>query len=318
MIDLKEIIRMKKLIGVACHTMPDGDALGSVHAMVLALRKIGKEAYILSKDDKVMDSLRFLPLTEETDNSDSEIRKGTDLVLVLDCGNLERVTFSVNTQEKFQMVNIDHHMSNDRYADINYVVPTASSTGELIYELIHNAGIEIDKDMAACLYTAITTDTGSFRYECTTPRSHEIAAELIKLGIKQHELSRKLFDEKSFNRVKLIGRAISSMKSYMNGKVTMMVLKESDFTDLEINGRDTSDIVNFGLAPEETEVTMILKCEADRIRVSVRTKNKVDAGSFAELFKGGGHKRAAGLTLFTPSLEEATETLLKELEVYLY
>ena len=317
MFNFLEIISKKKKIGVACHTFPDGDALGSVHAMVLGLRKAGFDAYILSKD-KVLDTLRFLPLTEETDASDSEVKPGTDLVIVLDCGSFDRVSYDYNTNVRFQLVNIDHHRTNDRYGDYNYVLPEASSTGEIVFDLLESAGIKRDSAIDTCLYTAITTDTGSFKYQCTTPRAHEIAAKLIGGGIPFYEISRTVFDEKPMSRLKLMGRALNSMETYFNGRVNLMLLKSSDFTDLEIADKDTTDIVNLGLMPNEAEVSMILKETEDKIRVSVRTKKKVDAGRFAEVFQGGGHIRAAGFTLMTPSFEEAKDLILRELEAYLY
>lgn len=315
--NFSEIIRNKQKIGVACHTFPDGDALGSVHAMVLALRKIGKAAYILSKD-KVLDSLNFLPLTRETNEADDVVKDGTDLIIVLDCGSFDRVSYNYRTNVRFEVMNIDHHRSNDKFGDYNFIAPKASSTGEMVYGILKKAGIQRDQAIDTCLYTAITTDTGSFRFECTTPETHRIAAELIASGIPFQEIARSVFDEKPLARIKLMGRAIDSLETYFDGRVNLMRLKDSDFTDLKIIDKDTSELVNLGLAPMEAEVSMILKETEGKIRVSVRTKQKVDAGRYAEVFQGGGHIRAAGLTLMTPSFEEAKDMLLRELEAYLY
>ncbi len=312
-----EIIRSSRKIGVACHTFPDGDALGSVHAMVLGLRQIGKECYILTKD-KVLESLDFLPLTQETNESDALIREGTDLVMVLDCGNFDRVTFDQKTIGNTPMMILDHHKSNDKFGDFNHVDITAAATGEIIYDLLGLLGARVTKEIATCLYTAITTDSGSFRYECTTPRTLEIASELMKAGISHQDIARKVFDEMPLNRVQLMGRALGSLKSFNDGKVNLMYLRDRDFTELGLPDKDTGDIVNYGLAPQEAEVSMILKEHDAKTRVSIRTKRKVDAGLFAEVFQGGGHIRAAGCTLLTPSFEEAQEMLLRELEAYLY
>lgn len=312
-----EIIRRSNKIGVACHTFPDGDALGSVHAMVLALRHMGKETYILTKD-KVLDSLDFLPLTEETNASDAQVRPGTDLVMVLDCGNFDRVSFDQKTLGKTPMMVLDHHKSNDQFGDYNHVDPTASATGEIIYDLLGMMGIPVNWEIAASLYTAITTDTGSFRFEATTPRTMEVAAKLLSVGIPHQEIARKVFDEKPLDRVRLMGRALNSLESHYQGRVNLMYLRDRDFTELNLPDKDTGDIVNYGLAPSEAEVSMILKEHEGKIRVSIRTKRKVDAGLFAEVFQGGGHKRAAGCTLMTPSFAEAREMLFRELEAYLY
>ncbi len=312
-----EIIRSSRKIGVACHTFPDGDALGSVHALILALRQLGKDCYILTKD-KVLDSLDFLPLTEETNQSDAGIRPGTDLCIILDCGNFDRVSFDQKTLGRVPMMVLDHHKSNDKYGDFNHVDPSASATGEIIYDLLGLLSAEITKDIAIALYTAITTDTGSFRYECTTARTLEIAGELMKVGIPHQEIARRVFDEQPLNRIELMGRALSTLETFYNGRVNLMYLREKDFTELELPDKDTGNIVNYGLAPKEAEVSLLLKEHDEKIRVSVRTKRKVDAGAFAEVFMGGGHVRAAGLTLMTPSLREAKELLMRELEAYLY
>lgn len=312
-----EIIRAGKKIGVACHTFPDGDALGSVHAMVLALRLIGLEAYILTKD-KVLDSLNFLPLTAETNESDAQVRPGTDLVMVLDCGNFDRVSFDQKTIGNTPMMILDHHKSNDKFGDFNHVDVNAAATGEIIFDLIGLLGVPLTKEIAVCLYTAITTDTGSFRFECTTPRTLEIASVLMRQGIPFQEIARKVFDEKPLNRIQLMGRALGSLKSFYGGKVNLMYVRDRDFSELALPDKDTGDIVNYGLAPQEAEVSMLLKEHEQKIRVSIRTKRKVDAGLFAEVFQGGGHVRAAGCTLLTPSFEEAQEMLFRELEAYLY
>ena len=312
-----EIIRSSRKIGVACHTFPDGDALGSVHALILALRQLGKDCYILTKD-KVLDSLDFLPLTEETNQSDAGVRPGTDLCIILDCGNFDRVSFDQKTLGRVPMMVLDHHKSNDKYGDFNHVDPSASATGEIIYDLLGLLSAEITKDIAIALYTAITTDTGSFRYECTTARTLEIAGELMKVGIPHQEIARRVFDEQPLNRIELMGRALSTLETFYNGRVNLMYLREKDFTELELPDKDTGNIVNYGLAPKEAEVSLLLKEHDEKIRVSVRTKRKVDAGAFAEVFMGGGHVRAAGLTLMTPSLREAKELLMRELEAYLY
>lgn len=314
---LVDIIRRGNKIGVACHTFPDGDALGSVHAMVLGLRQLGKEAYILSKD-QVLHSLDFLPLTDETNAAQATVAAGTDLIMVLDCGNFDRVSFDQKSLGNTEMMIIDHHKSNDHYGDYNHVDATASATGEIIFDLLGRLDVTITHEIATALYTAIITDTGSFRFECTTPRTLEVASKLMAVGISHQEIARKVFDEQPLNRIRLIGRTLNTLESFYEGRVNLMYLRESDFVELKLPDKDAGNIVNYGLAPNEAEVSMILKEHEGKIRVSIRTKRKVDAGLFAEVFQGGGHMRAAGCTLMTPSFVEAREMLFRELEAYLY
>lgn len=312
-----ETIQNARKIGVGCHTFPDGDALGSVQALTLALRKLNKEVYMFSKD-KVMETLKFLPLSNEVELCDSTTKPSTDLIIILDCGALDRVNVDLKGIYGTELMNIDHHKTNDRYGDINLVVPTASATGEIMFDIINDLGVAIDKDIATCLYTAITTDTGSFRYQCTTDKTHEVAGELLKTGIDFSTISRTVFDTKPLERIRLISEVLGTMETYLNGKVNIMKVSENDFVRLNVLDRDTSDIVNYGLFPMESDVSIILKEAEGRIRVSMRTKEKVDAGRFADKFNGGGHSRAAGMTFMTPSFEEVKDLLLKELEAWLY
>lgn len=318
LIEITDEIKKASKIAVSCHTFPDGDAMGSVAALILGLRKLGKDCYILSKDDKIMEQLEFLPMSEEFDRSDGFVKEGTDLVVVLDCGNFERVSIDQKTIGRIKLVNVDHHKTNDCYGDLNFVDFKASATGEIVYEMLNILGVEIDKETAVYLYTAISTDSGSFKYESTTRRTHEIAGKLLETGIDFQDISKQLFETKSIERIKILSKALSTMESHFNGKVNIMTLREKDFLDAGVKDRDTGDIINYGLSPREAEVSIVLKETDDKIRGSVRTKNKVDAGLFAQNFNGGGHKRAAGLTLDTPNFEEAKEILLRELEVYLY
>ena len=316
--EIIETIKKSNKIGVACHTFPDGDALGSISALIQGLRKINKDCYILSKDDKVMEQLEFMNLSKEFNESNAIIKENTDLVVVLDCGNFERVSFDQKTLSKVKLVNVDHHRTNDNYGDLNYIDYKASATGEIVFEMLGLMNIELDKDIAENLYIAISTDTGSFKYESTTKKTHEIAGTLIDLGIDFQDISKKLFETKSKERLILLSKALSSMESFFNGKVNIMTIMENDFVAADVKDRDTGDIINFGLSPKDSEVSIVLKEADEKIRASLRTKKKVDAGEFAQNFKGGGHKRAAGLTLDTPNFEEAKDILLRELEVYLY
>ncbi len=314
---IPEAIKKAKKIGIGCHTFPDGDALGSVMAMTLALRKTGREAYMFMRDS-VPDNLKFLPLSEEAENSTPEVREGTDLILMLDCGALDRVNVDLKGIYGTELINIDHHKTNDRYGDLNLVLSKASATGEIIFFLLRELGIETDEEIATCLYTAITADTGSFRYQCTTDVTHKVAAELLRTGIPFPEISRTVFDTKPFGKIQLTARVLQTMEQHFNGKVSLMTVREKDFQDFDLKGRDTSDIVNYGLLPSESDVSIILKESEGKIRVSMRTKNQVDAGKFSEKFLGGGHARAAGMTFLTPSFSEVRDTLLKELEAWLY
>lgn len=318
--DMKKIaqrILSAKEVAIVAHTSPDGDAVGSVMALYLGLQSLGKTAHLVSKDE-VPDFLSFLPLTQAFNEADGDVPASVDLIIALDCGNFDRLSLHGETVGRRPLVVIDHHSSNDKYGELNHVDIKASATGELVYDLLQALSVTIDLPMATCLYTAITTDCGSFRYESTTPKTLAIAADLMAKGVDFPNIARRVFDEKPLPRVKLLGMALNSLESYFDGRVNVMCLSETAFDQLGMVEKDTGDIVNYGLAPQEALVSLILKEQDDKIRVSIRTKSKVHAGDFASHFSGGGHARAAGCTLMTPSFKEAKDHLLRELEAYLY
>ena len=184
----KFILESKK-IGITYHVSPDGDAVGSVLALFNALKSLNKDCYILSKDT-LSDNLKFLKGSDEVTGEITEPDDETDIVVVLDCGNLERVSANF---KKFTgtIVNIDHHLSNDKYGDINYIDSNAAATAEIVFELLNLMGINFDeansviKDIGTCMYTSIVTDTGGYRHSNVTERTHKISATL-KTGKSIH------------------------------------------------------------------------------------------------------------------------------------
>ena len=164
--DVISIINKSKKIGITYHVSPDGDALGSVLALLQGIRIYGKEAYVISKD-LVSDNLSFLPYAEEITGEVIKPSEDTDCVIVLDCGNVERISADLS-EFKGTLVNMDHHLSNDKYGAINYVDTEASATAEIIFMLLKELKVEINENIAKCLYTSLITDTGSFRYSNST------------------------------------------------------------------------------------------------------------------------------------------------------
>ena len=204
-------------------------------------------------------------------------------------------------------------MSNDLYGDLNYVDTKASSMGEIVFIILEAMNIEVTKDMAKCMYTSILTDTGSFRHSNTTSRTHNIAGKLLDTGIDFSEIHRQIFDNKEFNRVKFMGRAIESLKLTLDGKVGVIKIRDKDFEDFGIEDKDTSDIVNIGMKIGSVDVMILLKEGEEGTKVSLRSKNIVDVRKVAENFGGGGHVRASGARIMK-SIDESEELLLKIIE----
>jgi phosphoesterase RecJ-like protein len=309
-----EKIKESNKIAITFHASPDGDSLGSSLALLQGLHKIGKEAYILSKDE-LPKNFKFLPFSNVIDGKNYVITPNTECVIVLDCGDVKRINAELNIDVKeYTLINIDHHMSNDLYGDLNYVDTNASAMSEIVYQMLRIMGIEIDKDMAICLYTSLITDTGSFKYSGTTSVTHTIAGDLINTGIDFSEIHRVLFDNKEFSRIKLYGKAIEKME-LINEEICVISITNNVFSELELDPEtDTSDIINLGMQVDSVETAVLIK-EADKgVKVSLRSKSRVDVRKVAENFGGGGHIRAAGLRMENKTVDEAKKLIVSELQ----
>ena len=309
---IAEKIMQTERIAVVTHASPDGDAVGSTLGIVLALRALGKDVLVLSKEPAPL-NLSFLPLFEEY-GLEATLRADRELLLALDCGNKERLSMERDGFDEIFKINIDHHVSNEMYGELNYVDSGSASTAEIIFELMEALGVRPDQSMAQCLYTGIISDTGSFRFPSTTAKTLRITAELLETEVDFSAIQRVLFGTSEFKRIKLLGRALMTLESHMDGFVSMMNLEANDFNTLSISDRDSGDIVNYGLEPPEADVSVLLKEAEGFFRVSVRTKLKIDASSLCGKFDGGGHVRAAGCNIRAASLEEAKRLILEEIE----
>lgn len=313
----KFILESKK-IGITYHVSPDGDAVGSVLALFNALKFLNKDCYILSKDT-LSDNLKFLKGSNEITGEIIEPKDETDVVIVLDCGNLERVSANLN-EFTGTIINIDHHLSNDKYGDINYVDANAAATAEIVFELLSLMGLNfeeqnsVNKDIGTCMYTSIVTDTGAYRHSNVTERTHKISAKLKKIGVDNTLIYQSLFDNKDFSRIKLIGKALTNMQLILNGKVALLELDKNFTADLGIDIGDTSDIISYGLQIKGVEVTLLLKEVEDGVKASLRAKSYVDVRKIAEVFGGGGHIRASGIKIKNISMEEAKYEILNEIQ----
>jgi len=315
---IKEEILKSKRIGLSFHSSPDGDAIGSTLALLNALRYLGKDSYIISRD-VISDNFSFLSLSNEIDGDTFEPKNNTDLVIVLDCGNSERISADLSNYNG-KIINIDHHVSNENYGFINYVDIKASATCEISYLLIKELGINLDDKtdlgvaIGSAIYIGIVTDTGSFRHSNVTSRTHEIASKLIELGVRNSEIHSSLFDNKPFNKVKLMGSVLSNIELVLDNKVAILKIPKGMLEDFNLLNTDTSDISSFGLGIKGVEVSMLLKEVKDGVKGSLRSKNNVDVRRIAEVYGGGGHIKAAGVMLKDVDITEAKEKLIKTIK----
>lgn len=312
---LKEIIEMimkSNKIGITFHESPDGDSLGSSLSLLNALRSINKCVYIICKEN-IPETFSFLPLSEEIDGSCSKLLEGTDCVIALDCGNITRLNCYVDFENrKFNLINIDHHVSNDNYGDINYVDPVAASVGEIIYKLINQMKIGISTEIAMGIYTSILTDTGSFRHSNTTASTHDIVSNLMqKTHFDFSSIHRKIFDNKKLPIIKLQGLVINSLYLTNDSKLCVMKLTQEMLREVGLQQCDSAEFMSLGLKISSVEAAVLIKEKDKGIKASLRSKEYVDVRKIAENYGGGGHIRAAGLSMDV-SVNEAEKLLIKD------
>lgn len=316
--NIKDILLSAKKIGITFHVSPDGDAAGSVLALYNGLKCLNKDCYILSKEP-LSDNLKFLMSSEEITGDMQAPSEDTDVVIVLDCGNLERANADLSNFTG-TLLNVDHHLSNDMYGQENYVDTNASATAEIVFELLNLMGYkfseddEISKEIGTCIYTSLVTDTGCFRHSNVTYKTLEIASALRKIGVNNTYIYSSLFDNKDFNRIKFVGSVISRMKLVLNDKVALIELPMSLGEEFGMEIGDTSDIISYGLQIKGVEVTLLVKEVEGGAKASLRAKNDVDVRKIAENFGGGGHTKAAGVSMKGVTLTEARDKLLEKIE----
>lgn len=308
----KEKILQSKKIYIASHVQPDGDNLGSMLALGLAFKKIKKEVYLV-KTDPVPKDFAFLPGSEyikELDNYNS-----IDLFIALDSGDVERLGHNKKLIKKADFViNIDHHISNTNYGDINIVDTKSSSTAELVFKLIKTLDIDIDKEIGTCIYTGISTDTGNFMYESTSPKTHLIAAELLDLGIDKKSINLNIYQNKSLEKTKLFIKTLENLEIYLNDKIAIVQVTRDMLSDTGAKMEDTNGIISFVRDIENIEVAIMLKeFGENEFKVSMRSKEYIDVSEVCSKFGGGGHVRAAGCTIKEPS-KLAKELLINQLK----
>lgn len=306
--DVISIIDKSKKIGITCHVSPDGDALGSVLGLLQGLRNYGKEAYVISKD-LVSDNLGFLPYSEEITGEVIKPSEDTDCVIVLDCGNLERISADISGFEG-NLMNIDHHLSNDKYGVVNYVDTEAAATAEIIYMLLKEMNISMNESIAKCLYTSLVTDTGSFRYSNSTERTHIIAGDLVTY-IKHDQIHRNIFDNKPFVKMKLMALVLDDMKLVCDNKIVLMRITKEMLNSLGEEVQNSSDVVSLGNQIKGVEGCILLKEVDEGVKVSFRSKDTLDVRKIAENFGGGGHTKAAGAFIKEVDLEEAEKKIIE-------
>jgi len=293
-------VRRNRRFLLTTHTNPEGDALGSELALFLLLKKLGKDAVILN-EDALPPEYGFLPAKENIRLYRKNI-KGIDFdcIFVLDCSDLNRTgeVYRINRDAK-PVVNIDHHISNAMFGEVNWVEPYAACTCEMIYRLYKNMRIGLDKKSALLLYVGILTDTGSFRYSNTSAFTHRAAAELLKFGFNVKEIYRQIYETIPFAELKVLTRVLNYLRLTPDGKIAWIEIPRHILKTDRLSFDLTEQVLAYGRMIRGAEVVALFKenlGKKDEIRFNLRSNGSTDVNKIARYFGGGGHKTAAGCT----------------------
>lgn len=305
--DIVKAIRGSKTFLICMHIDPDGDAIGSASAFASILKKTGK-TYKIYSPSKMPDIYRFLKHMNEV-VYELDGKEKFDVLVALDCGDIKRIgpEEKVRKLAKF-IVNIDHHGDNTKFGDINYT-RKSSSTGELIYDLTREMKYEIDKGAAEALYVAIITDTGRFKYDNTTEKTFRAAAELVRLGVDPHSISVKIYESRSREEIRILGRALDKIEISADGKISWIKITRKDMKETGAKPEDMNGIVDYIRSIKSVEVAFFLREQEDgSIKVNFRSKSK-NIQKIAKKLGGGGHAMAAGAVI-DGSIDEAADRIL--------
>lgn len=306
-----EILRSRDVITVLTHGHPDGDTIGSATALCLALRSMGKKAN-LSIFEEIPKQYRFMTDLVPKEETEPGFVMSVDVadVKLLDDGNKERYASCVQLA-------VDHHGTNRLFAKQTYLEAESASCCEIIYLLIRELGVEITKDMASCLFTGCSTDTGCFKYSNVTPRTHRIAADLIELGAEAAKINEAMFDTKTFAQLKLQKMCLDSYELLYDGRMSLFIITDEMSEESGCSDADFDFIVALARQIEGVKVGITLKQKKDgSFKASVRTNSEYDAAAFCSAFGGGGHAKAAGCSFYCSAEEARAQLINKAKELF--
>lgn len=309
--DVAKVIKDNDNFALAVHVNPDGDCIGSASALLLTLRSMGKRAHTVL-DGTVPQRLAFLAEDGFLGNADG----GYDVCIAVDVASDYMMGSVYESTFKHAKVTccLDHHGTNKGYADINCIDPDASAAGEVVYDLIENHLGGVSPDAAMRLYAAIASDTGSFRYSNTTARTHLIASKLLEKDFDAPLVMRLLFEVKTVNQLRLKSDVINGLKFELGGKVCIAVLEQCTLDKYGMTFEDADDLASLPRSLDGVEVGVFIKVKApNEVKVSLRSNAYADVAQIAASLGGGGHIRAAGVTIKADRVT-AEKMILEELK----
>lgn len=319
---LADILRENQTFLITTHVNPDADAIGSEVALYEILGMLGKESKIINHSETPY-NLKFLDVSNVIEKYYSAAHNkyfdSYDVLVALDFNRSDRIVSmrSSFVESKKTKICIDHHEDPENFVDLKFIDSNYAATGHILYDLIVKTDIvNLNKDIAAPIYAAIMTDTGSFRFERTTTNLHRIVANLLDTGINPTEIYNHLYDESKFAKIKLLGKSLTSLKLTYNNKIGYMIITQEDFSKLNALESDTENFVNFILSIEGVQVGLLFIELKDGFKVSFRSKGKIPVNKLAGVFGGGGHLNAAGARFRNEYMMEMIPQILSEAEKF--
>jgi len=298
------------------HVNPDGDAIGSLGALSLVLEDLGKKVVAYCQDE-IPGFLRFLPYS---DRIVREIpgRDRFDVAVVLDCGELDRIGNANEVLRHVEkIIHIDHHSSSDDFGQLNLVLPGCSSTAEILYEIFQAIPASLSLEAAENIYTAILTDTGSFRFANTTARALDIAAEMVGLGVAPDKIASEVYDSMSPERLRLLALSLNTLTLRASGRLATMQVSRRMLEETETTVMDTDGFVNYPRGINTAEMAIFFReMDSGKVNVSLRSRGRLNVAEFARNYDGGGHHNAAAFRA-EGSLTEVVEKILAAAEEFI-
>lgn len=292
---------------IVTHVNPDGDAVGSLLGLYLALKEMGKRAWPLS-GEQLPDLYDFLPGSDALLTDAQATTVHPDWIVSVDVASKDRFSGDVKRfQDHARIINLDHHPTNPGFGDLNLIDSNATSTAELVFDVLKKTGYKLSADVGKCLYTGLITDTGCFRFAGVNGHTLRAAAEMLDSGFSSYDVTRPLFEEYPLTRLELERLMLERIEVLMHGRFVMSVLFADDFVRLGAAMSETDNLVNKLRENRGVEAAVLITQRSDDVyRVSFRSKGSVDVASVAKSLGGGGHRNAAGLksTLSLPELRE--------------
>ena len=308
---LIEINRAEKIV-IMAHETPDGDAIGSILSMYLALKNIGKEADVIIKE--FPRTFSFLPGANVVKNNLNTDKY--DLAIALDCADLKRLVGKEYFEKAKKTIVIDHHSTNTMYGDLNFVNPVSPACCEILAGMFEYFDISIDTDIGTCILTGIITDTGGFKYSSVTPETFEFTAELLRKGVNVSDIYQRVLETRTKANFELLRRATNRLELLEDGKIAFTYINKKDEEEVHAEAGDHEGIVENGRSVEGVKVSVFIREKQENLyKVSMRAGNgsNINVSDICYIFGGGGHPRAAGAVV-AGTVEQVKEKLVKEIK----